>query len=112
MKETNTTPQQLAPLIEWWLGDKEVGLTYSFNERGKGSISPEFDAVLWLEKRKVHLKALAMMWQSDFMTRGHRYTLAQVYSGLVAFIWKHYVATQPYPEWLTVKGVVELKRPR
>ena len=36
--------QNLNKLVEWWLGDKAVTVTWTANKRDNGKVAPEYDA--------------------------------------------------------------------
>jgi hypothetical protein len=110
--DEKTKAQTLSDLITWWLQHKEVELTFSAHPKRRGNLSPEYDAIFWLNGRKIDRKTLAFIIVADLMERGHNYTIAQVYSSLTKNAWAHYIENQPYPDWLKVEGVYAAKRPR
>lgn len=95
---TDSTMQKLAPLVQWWLGDKEVQLTYTPNRSHRGQVSPEYDAVYWLSGRRITEKALGFLMMNDFFTLNHRFSIVQVRSALLRYSWNHYVETHEYTD--------------
>lgn len=88
---------KLSKLVEWWIGDHAIEVTYERDEYGRGTLSPDYQHTFWLQKRRVHQKALATILNAELMDLGHKYTISQIISALNRFTWAHFIEMQNYP---------------
>lgn len=88
--------QKLPDLVEWYLTDRSVSLTFEHDPQGKGQLAPEYKFCYHMDNRRITERGLSMAILTELSRKNYNYTLAKIVSALNEIAWRHYVENQDY----------------
>lgn len=113
IQEGKTLVQKTNDLVAWWLQDKAVEIRYQYNQKGTGKLSPDFDAIFYLDGRKITDRCLGMLIICDLRDRNYNYMMSQIVAAITSLAWTHFVQNIDYPDWMRPEGMeVPTRKPR
>lgn len=110
-KPTNKL-NQIVDAISWWMDTRKGTCAFVPNDKGNGSLMPEFDVWYTCNGRRVTKMGIANLMASEFYLMDYRFTLSQVIAGLWYWTWTQYLEQQAYPEHWAIPRVPKAKGPR
>lgn len=112
-KGAKTLNQQLPDLVDWYILDRQISIEFSYNDKARGKVVPEYDVWYFQNGRRITERAIAMGMLVEFMARNYKYSLAQIMSALTARSWEFYISNFNPPEWVLAqnKPIKEVRKP-